>query len=140
MVILDSNIIVYSINTDSVKSRDAQKFIDSNKDNLCIAHQNILESIRVLTHPKFVTPMDPQKASDAVWQISNKLTLISPSNNAILLFRELVNKYKFKDDRIFDAYLVATALVNDISVIATDNVKDFNKISEISVINPFLIK
>ena len=38
---------------------------------------------------------------------------------------------------VFDAYLAATALCNGVETIATDNVRDFSKFSEIKVINPF---
>lgn len=52
-MLIDSNILIYAINLDSPKSKIAQEFLKENLDNLEITHQNILESIRILTHPKF---------------------------------------------------------------------------------------
>lgn len=45
--------------------------------------------------------------------------------------------HKLKTDLVFDAYLVATALSNDIDTIATDNTRDFKKFSDLNIINPF---
>jgi len=140
MTLLDSNLIVYSINNSSPKQSRAQEYIIRNSKNLCLSHQNILESIRVLTHPKFVAPMRVEVASRAVWAIASSLTLIAPNIETIFVFREFIGKYRFTGNKIFDAYLVATAMTNGVFSIATDNINDFRKFEEISVINPFLVE
>jgi len=140
MMLLDSNLIVYAVNSSSPKQVESQEFIKSNIGELCLSHQNILESIRVLTHPKFSSPMDPAGASEAVWAIANTIRLITPNQESLFLFKELIDKYNLRGNKIFDAYLVATAMANEIFSVATDNVKDFKKFEEISVISPFLIK
>ncbi len=140
MMLLDSNLIVYAVNSSSPKQVESQEFIKSNIEELCLSHQNILESIRVLTHPKFSSPMDPVGASEAVWAIANSIRLITPNQESLFLFKELIDKYNLMGNKIFDVYLVATAMANEIFSVATDNVKDFKKFEEISVISPFLIK
>lgn len=140
MILLDSNLIVYSLNNSSPKQAKSQEFIRSNLKILCLSHQNILESIRVLTHPKFSNPMTSGRASEAVWAIASAVNLITPNQESLFLVKELIAKYELKGNKIFDAYLVATAMANEVFTIVTDNIKDLKKFKEINVVNPFLIK
>jgi len=136
-MIIDSNILIYSINSSSPKHITAQNFLQQNIGKLEITHQNIFESLRVLTHPKFANPMKINKAIEAINNIVEACTVICPDYKTHRVALELIEKYKLISDQIFDAYLAATALSNGIKVIATDNVKDFQKFTEITVINPF---
>lgn len=136
-MIIDSNILVYSINKRSPKHKKAQKFLLDNMGNLEVAHQNIFESIRILTHSKFPNPMKINDALKAIEGLLEGCTIISPNwktHNIALL---LIKKYRLSSDIVFDAYLVATALSNDIDIIATNNAKDFKKFTELKIINPF---
>lgn len=137
MILADSNILVYSINASSAKHKTAQEFITKNQQNLFISHQNIFESLRILTHPKFPNPMDTNNAVRSLMEIADPVTVIFPKLSTHYLAIELIKKYRLKSDKIFDAYLVATMLSNNIKVIATDNTKDFKMIKEIEVFNPF---
>jgi len=91
-MLIDSNIIIYALNSDSVKSNPAQSFLTENALTLIFAQQNTFE---------------------------------------------LIKKYNVSGTEIFDAYLVATALSNNILTIVTDNVKYLSKYKEITVLNPF---
>jgi len=102
-----------------------------------VADQNIFETIRVLTHPKFPNPMEPKDAIEAVNRIVVAGSVIFPDYKTSHIALEFVKKHKLTGDQVFDAYLVATALSNDETIIATDNVKDFVKFSQIKVLNPF---
>lgn len=136
-MLIDTNILVYAINSDSAKHETAKKFIEENLGNLVIAHQNILEGIRVLTHKKFSNPVSTIEAIKAISGISNPFRIITPNRTTINLCMEYVQKLNISGNRIFDAYLAATALSNDIKVIATDNTKDFKVFKGIELINPF---
>ena len=136
-MIIDTNILIYSINSDSPKHKQAQKFLKDNEEELEISHQNVLEAIRVLTHKSFSTPMTVKYAIKAVLSIAKSSTIISPNQSTYYLAVELIRTYKLTGNRIFDAYLAATALSNRITTIATDNVKDFKIFPQIHVINPF---
>jgi Predicted nucleic acid-binding protein, contains PIN domain len=137
MILLDSNILVYSINSASPKNQKSRDFIIDNQDNLCVAHQNILETLRVLTHPKFPNPISSSKAVEAVTSITDNLKIISPNFETQFVAIELIKKYKIVSDQIFDTYLVSTMLTNDVFTVATDNEKDFRNFKEIKVDNPF---
>jgi predicted nucleic acid-binding protein len=137
MILLDTNIIVYSLDKKSSKNYIATNYIKRNAENLTITHQNINEAIRVITHPKHPKPMRIEKAIEAVTDIAEGLSIIFPKENTIFITLELLNKYKIKSNHVFDAYLAATMLSNGIEEIATDNGKDFSIIKEVKVINPF---
>lgn len=137
-MIVDSNILVYSIDKYSPKHSKAQKFLEENLNILEIAHQNIFETLRVITYPKFPNPMKLKDAVDAVERILKVCSIVSPNWKTQRIALELIKKYKLSSDIIFDAYLAATALSNDVNIIATDNVKDFKKFKEIKIINPFV--
>lgn len=136
-MLVDSNILVYAINKSSPKHKLAQQFLIKNRDKLSVAHQNLLESLRILTHPKYPSPMDTSKALEAVFKITEALNVIYPQFETMHLNFELIKKYKLKSDEVFDGYIVATMLTNGINKIATDNERDFKRIIEIKVINPF---
>lgn len=136
-MLIDSNILVYAINIDSAKYNRAKKFLRENSQNLHVAHQNILEALRVLTHKKFEHPIGIKKAIGALEGILRGCDIISPDNRTHKVALELIKRYELSSDQIFDAYLVATALCNDINIIATDNTKDLKKFAGIAIINPF---
>lgn len=136
-MLVDSNILVYAINLSSPKHKKAQEFLQQNIGKLFIAHQNILETLRVLTHPKFANPMKPNDAWKALETIIKTCQIIHPNYQTYSIFEELVKKYHLSGDQIFDSYLIATALGNEITYIATDNIKDFKKFEEIKMFNPF---
>lgn len=135
-MLIDSNILVYALIASSPKNERAQTFIKAQKQ-LVIAQQNIFETLRVITHPKFPTPFPVLAAQQAVELITIKATIIHPTFETTQLALRLIQKYHIFGSEIFDAYLVATALSNGISELATDNSKHLNKYAEISVLNPF---
>jgi len=137
-MIVDSNILIYSVNLDSSKHEQAQKFISDNLGKLEITHQNILETIRVLTHKNFSHPKKLKEALSAVLSVVKSCFLIAPNQNTIYLALDLIKYHQLSRNRIFDAYLAATALSNGINTIATDNTRDFKKFKEITLLNPFL--
>ena len=136
-MLVDSNILIYAINHDSPKYSKAIRFISENHSHLAVAHQNILETIRVLTHPKYSKYVTIKKAVSAVYNISEALQIIVPNNETHYIARQMILRYSLLGNRIFDAYLAATAISNGIFKIATDNERDFSKFSELKVTNPF---
>lgn len=135
-MLIDSNILIYSLNQASPKHLAAQAFLQSQKQ-LIFAQQNIFETLRILTHSKFPNPFPTAEAIDAIRTITHQATIISPTLETNDLALELIQKYQIKGTEVFDAYLVATAINNGIKKIATDNIQDLRKYSEITVSNPF---
>jgi len=138
-MLIDSNIIIYAINESSPKHKLAQEFIIKNRNRISIAHQNIFETLRILTHPKYPNPMIINDAIKSVEKICDALNIIYPQLETHALTLKIVKKYELKSNQIFDAYLFATMLSNQIQEIVTDNEKDFKKFEGIQIINPFKI-
>lgn len=136
-VLVDSNILIYAINNSSPKNLPAQTYLQANVGKMAIAHQNIFETIRVLTHNKFPNPMPPVDAVTALINIAKGCHVIEPQSDTYHIAIALIQKHSLKGDRVFDAYLAATALSVGISFIITDNTKDFLAFEGISAINPF---
>lgn len=137
LTLIDSNILVYAINMSSPKHEVAQEFLQAHLGKMAIAQQNILETLRVLTHTKFSSPMTSEDAADAVERITSTAQVIFPAYQTIDVAQALIQKYQLKGDAVLDAYLAATALTAGITSIATDNVKDFAKFEQLKVVNPF---
>jgi len=137
-MLVDSNILVYAINRRSSKYTTAQNFLQTNIGNLEVAHQNIFETLRVLTHPKFPSPMKIQDALRAIRNILKACRVIFPDEKTHYATFMLIKNNKLVSDQIFDAYLAATALSNGIDTISTDNTRDFKKFKEVTLLNPFL--
>lgn len=136
-MLIDSNLLIYSLNNASPKQSSAQYFLQQNVKELCIAQQNIFETLRIITHSKFPHPFSIGYAVKAVEKITQTAKLISPTHETPAIAFELIKKYNIQGTEVFDAYLVATALSHNISQIATDNVKHLGKYQEIRVISPF---
>lgn len=137
-ILVDSNVLIYAINIASSKHKTAQAFLQAHVGHMSIAHQNILESLRVLTHKKFPNPMSSTDAIMAVSNIAERCRVITPDPVTHYLAMELIEKHELTGDKIFDAYLAATALSIGITTVATDNVKDFLLFEGLAAISPFV--
>lgn len=135
-MLIDSNVLIYALNQASPKQIGAQKFLQSQAE-LIFAQQNIFETLRILTHPKFSNPFPIKEAIKAVRLITNDATVVFPTLETQDIALELIQKYQVTGTEIFDAYLVATALSNNLTQIATDNTKHLQKYTEVGVVNPF---
>ena len=74
--------------------------------------------------------------SNSLEPIIDACKIIYPNNKTHYLAFEFIEQNKLIGNQIFDAYLAATAISNDVTTIATDNVKDFKKFG-INLFNPF---
>jgi len=137
-MLIDTNILIYAINEDSPKHKVAKKFLSESKVILVVSHQVIFEAIRVLTHPKFSMPMESPSAVKSISAIAEACQIITPNQKTYYLTLELIKQFSLGGNRIFDAYLAATAITNEIYEIATDNTKDFKRFTELKIINPFV--
>ncbi|HEX7017539.1 MAG TPA: PIN domain-containing protein [Patescibacteria group bacterium] len=136
-MLIDSNIIIYSLDDTSPKHHLAQNFLLHHQNQLVVAQQNIFETLRILTHRKFPNPFPVNEAIKALRAITEQATIIFPNLETHDLALELIQKYRVTGTEVFDAYLVATALNNGIEEIASDNTKHLQKYEEITVVNPF---
>lgn len=135
--LFDTNILVYSTIKSSPKYEKAkQLFLDlaDKKLQAAISTQNLLEfgtvMIKAYNLPKKSVAEDIKSFfSDGL------LEIIYPQAESIQLFTKFIKLgYNVHPS---DLFLVATALIYGISVFITDD-RDFTKIKEIKVYNPFV--
>lgn len=136
-ILIDTNILVYAINSSSPKHLTSQEYLKANVANAVVTHQNVLEALRVLTHRKFQKPMSIENAQQAVDAIVQHVRVVTPSSTAYELAKMLILEHQLVGNAIFDAYLAATALALGVSIIATDNVKDFRCYEKLTIVHPF---
>lgn len=136
-MLVDTNVLVYAINVASPKHDRAREFLKDHQENLSIAHQNIFEALRVLTHNRFPNPMKPKSAIESVSAITQACQIIVPDHKTSYIALELIKKHGLSGNQMFDAYLAATALSNETNVIATDNERHFQDFPGIRIFNPF---
>lgn len=136
-MLIDSNVLVYALNSRSMKCQQAQDFLQMHVGLFVVAQQNIFETLRILTHPRFESPFSTKQALQAIREIVEQGVVIFPTIDTESLVYELIKKYEIVGSEVFDAVLVATALSCGVNTIVTDNVKHLGKYQEIEVINPF---
>jgi len=133
--LLDTNILVYAYNQASPFHKKAREIVlDAalGKFEAVVAQQNLIEFCNVLTD-QFHIPA-PSVKKDLL-DITADLSVIHPLPQTILIFADLLTNSK--KGQIFDLYLAATMLDNDIDNIITLNNKDFEGVKGIAVFNPW---
>ena len=136
MKLIDSNILVYTFNSESIFHKKALSLV--NDDNLCITIQNLLETFRVITSStQFEKPINEKLAWEQLTLIRNSFDILTTRLSTLEMLYTLINKYKVRSYEIYDTNLVAHMIDYGVSTIYTNNSKDFLKFKEIEVINPF---
>ena len=134
---LDSHFLVYVLDRSSPffsKTKKLFEVLRQNQAQFCLAQQNILEAERVL-----IGGYKLRKA-DVLTKITNLLDafnfrIVSPLPTTIFTYHRLLKSSRKKN--FFDFYLAATLLDNRIKKLFSLNVKDFPRIKNLLVVNPF---
>lgn len=138
--LIDTNILIYSYDETQELHPFSYTFLEhafSGHISALIAHQNLLEFLAVATNPKRVEhPLTPDEALEKIAVYTANLSLISPLAKTFFTFTDLFSRHPSIRERVFDLYLVATALDNGITQICTWNVAHLKKISELTVKTP----
>jgi predicted nucleic acid-binding protein len=138
--LIDTNILIYSFDETQDLHPFSYAFLElafSGRITAYVAHQNLLEFLAVATNPKRVEhPLTSDEALEKVSVYNTNFSLISPLAKTFFTFTDLYSRYPAIRERVFDLYLVATALDNGITQICTWNVDHLKKISELTVKTP----
>ena len=129
--LIDTNILIYSAdNTHELKHREALKVLDESKDGV-ISIQNLAELARAMTE-KAGKPAE--KVRIYINNFKESFRVIRYNEDTVTRALEIKSEY---DLHFFDALIAATMEENEVYEIITENEKDFSKIPNIKVINPF---
>ncbi len=129
-ILLDTNILVYAIDMDSVFHQRAKQVLIDENNGLYTTSKNISEYFAVCSK-KNVLP-------EVIWgfyeDIKQNTTILFPNVESLLLLEQLLKKYTPRGNRIYDVEIVSIALTNHITQIATVNIDDFRTITEIQIV------
>lgn len=139
-VLLDSNILVYAHNRSSPFHKKCLELAKSAAEGgiqANLAHQNLLEFYSVITNPRRIE--NPISYHDARKLVANyydsPFLIIYPTPETFEIALKLASVQAVKNSKIFDVYLAATMLSNDISTIITANAADFKGFPDIRIID-----
>lgn len=134
--LLDTNTLIYAFDRTSPFHEKAVKIINlalEGNFEAFIAQQNLVEFSNVLIRDYKVQSFS---VVEDIKNISLEFPIITPTPNTLNIFSDLLLNSKIKG-YIFDLYLIATMLDNEVTGIITLNDKDFLGIKGINVVNPF---
>ena len=132
--LIDTNILLYALDRKSPLHSKSRALLEEGlreEKRLLVAHQNILECIGVLTRG-YKVPYDI--ALREVFSFTSAFEQIAPFPGTIDTFLALVRR--IKTVYVFDIYLAATMLDNNIERIITANPKDFQGVGLKEVLTP----
>ena len=138
MRLLDTNVIVHAIYKGSPLHLPAATLMNralEQKGQFCIAPQNIIEFLAVVTRSRFVDP--PLGVADAV-NVANRLfksrrlRKIYPARGTVQRAMNEGRRIGLKGTDWYDLYLAATMRDNKIETIVTENLRDFRHLDFVS--------
>jgi predicted nucleic acid-binding protein len=128
-VLLDTNVLVYSLDQSSVFHTRCLKLLSDPALNFFCASKNVSEYFAVCTKLNF-----PYAEVLAFFnQVEQNATILFPGPVSLHHFKQLFAKYSPRGNRIYDVEVVSVMLQNGISQIATINTADFSGINEIQL-------
>ena len=137
--LIDSNILIYSVDSSDVKKHTKAKFLLKNcwsgKTKFAVSIQNLSEFF-VNATKKIENPLSKEIGESIVKNIIkfDGFVKIKPNESTILKAMKIS---KGEEMNYWDALIEATMIENNIFCIYTENVKDF-KSKRIKVVNPLI--
>ena len=133
-VLVDTNLLAYGIDQDSVFYNRARQILDHSESDLVTTSKNLTEFLAVVTKSSGYD-LDNTSALAIFEEIRQGMEVLYPSQNSMAYFLELMNKYQPKGLKIHDFEIVSIGIANGIQEVATFNTVDFKRIEEISLID-----
>lgn len=134
-LLLDTNVLMYAIDTRSSFHQQSRHFIDTYQGEMFTSSKNLSEYISAGTRgdqPIFTV----EEALQDIEDFNRFLTVLYPNKDSFSLFRNLIGQYLVRGKRVHDVEIASIALANGITQIVTFNTSDFKSIAEITVVTP----
>ncbi len=129
-VVLDTNILVYGINEESIYFDRIREVFEGNRYSFFVTTKVITEFVSVLSKLGRYDIIENELPS-----ILSQFKSIYPNRKSIGIFQRLIKKYKPVGNRVFDIEIVSVMLSKRIRKLFTFNVRDFEGIDEIELID-----
>jgi hypothetical protein len=138
LILADTNVLVYAINTDAPQHTTSRAFIEAIQQKSIdgvLVGQVLLEFYAVVTnHRRVARPLEPETAWEQVNALRTIFPVIEGGLKSFDILKEIGKKTKGAD--IFDTFLVAQMKACGISLLCTYNIKDFSKFEGIIAKTP----
>lgn len=144
MILFDANVLVHAHASRSPFHEAAKRLINQAADGeveACLTPQVLCEFFAVATDERLFKPaLSPKEAAKqiAIYWTKSRFQRVVPRETTLERLLGLLEHHPVTEQRIFDAFLVATMLDNGIRMIYTQNTKDFAIYPELQVINPLV--
>lgn len=138
-VSIDANILVYSFDLDSpfhqISRQKIEKLLDENS-KIYLAWQTLLEFSSVVTGSKVKTKSNPKEAWRFVRKLlqTNSFEIIFPNTKTMAIFEKYQSLKEYPGPKIYDLFLASTLLSNGVSILLTQNDKDFSIFKDLETI------
>lgn len=129
MILLDANVLVYAIDTDSPRHLASRAVVQAAFDGrlpAVLVPQVLLEFLAVATHPRRVRhPLGPALAWEQVLALRARLPVLELQQGALTVLGELLAAHPTIGSDIFDLFLIAQMRTHRITTVCTYNGPDF---------------
>lgn len=140
MKLVDANILIYAVNSDSAHHERAKRWLESalsGTDPVGMPWIVVLAFLRVTTRRGILER--PLSVDDAVayvdsWLQQPPVELVLPGPNHWAILRTLITVSGTAGNLTSDAHLAALALEGGWTLVSTDN--DFRRFSDMKLLNP----
>ena len=132
-VLIDTNILIYSIDEDSKYFKRSQELIFNDANDLYTTSKNLIEFLTVITRLPHSSSLSIQQALDVINDFRNIFTILFPTKQSFKILNDLLTKYKPSGLKIHDFEIISIAIAHQVFDIATMNIKDFKEVSEINI-------
>jgi len=140
MKLIDLNLLLYAVNSDSVLHRQAKTWLEevlSGDEPIAIPWVVLLGFLRIATNSHiFPNPLEVTQALGIVdgWLAQPNVQLLSPKMRHWLILRSLLIETGTAGNLTTDAHLAALAIENGAELCSTD--RDFFRFSRLKWTNP----
>ena len=140
-ILADTNILVRRINrydSQHQATRRALKLLESQGHRICIVPQNIVECWSVSTRPLDRNGLGllPNHVEWITTRIEGAFHMLPERPEVYSEWKRLVTLYSVSGLKVYDARLVASALVYGVGALLTFNGDDFRRYREVKILNP----
>ena len=131
-LLVDTNVLIYSIDEDSKYFKEAQTILQNQTYDLYTTSKNISEFLVVMTKLPQIS-ISTRGALEVLRDLTSFITILYPTPSSNILFQEMLEKYHPIGFKTHDYEIASIALNHQINRIATFNKKDFAEIEELEL-------
>jgi predicted nucleic acid-binding protein len=140
-VLIDTNILIYAIDASSPFHEKSLEVLQNAENGIIqafIAEKSLYELAAVLSSQAFVNKIKLDQIREHILYFADNSTfsLLHSTDQITNTIWRLFFNLNSRKNRIYDLVLAATAIEYGINTIYTKNVKDFEQIKELQIVDP----